>query len=49
MKSSARQNGIDIDYLRRSKEMTPGARLDWLWAAWQFAMMPKKIVRKKKR
>lgn len=28
--------GIDREYLRRSKEMSPGARLDWLAAALEF-------------
>lgn len=36
MKSPAEKYGIDMDYLRRCKEMTPGARLDWLAAAWEF-------------
>lgn len=33
--------GIDREYLRRSKEMSPGARLDWLAAAWEFVQMIK--------
>lgn len=41
---SAKEYGIDLDYLRRSKEMTPGARLDWLAAAREFAFAPKKVV-----
>ena len=48
MKSRAQQNGIDIDYLRRSKEMSPGARLDWLAAAREFAFMPKKVKKRAK-
>lgn len=47
MKRSARSYGIDMDYLRRCKESTPGARLDWLAAAWEFATMPKKKIQRK--
>lgn len=36
---------IDRFALKRDKEMTPGARLDWLAAAREFALMPKKIVK----
>ena len=43
MKQTAQSYGIDMDYLRRCKESTPGARLDWLAAAWEFVqMLPKK-------
>lgn len=48
MKKTAREYGIDLDYLRRCKESTPAQRLDWLAAAREFALMPKKKVRKKK-
>lgn len=37
---------IDRFALKRDKEMTPGARLDWLAAAREFAFAPKKMVRK---
>lgn len=43
-----RNMSIDRFALRRDKEMTPGARIDWLAAAREFAMSPKKEVRKKK-
>ncbi len=33
------RTGIDREYLRRSKEMSPGTRLDWLAAAWEFVRM----------
>lgn len=49
MKPDARTYGIDLDYLRRSKEMTPGARLDWLAAAREFALSEKKQVASAKR
>lgn len=32
------KTGIDREYLRRSKEMSPGARLDWLAAALEFTL-----------
>lgn len=41
--------GIDRDYLRRCKEMTPGARLDWLAAALEFARMTMKSAKKESR
>jgi hypothetical protein len=41
-------SSIDRFALRRDKEMSPGARLDWLAAAREFAMSPKKKVQKKK-
>ena len=40
--SPAEAYGIDRDYLRRCKEMTPGQRLDWLAAAWEFANASKR-------
>jgi len=43
-----RNHNIDRFALRRDKEMTPGARLDWLAAAREFAMAPKKQTKKKK-
>jgi hypothetical protein len=39
---------IDRFALRRDKEMTPGARLDWLAAAHEFAAKTKREVQKKK-
>jgi|GEM_PF-3564076 len=48
MRKTAKQYGIDVDYLRRSKESTPEQRLDWLAAAREFALTPKKKVQKKK-
>jgi|CXWL01.1.fsa_nt_gi hypothetical protein len=35
---------IDRFALRRDKDMTPGARLDWLATARAFAFAPKKQV-----
>jgi len=34
--------------LKRSKDMSPAARLDWLAAAREFALAPKRQVRKRK-
>ena len=48
MTSPAKKYGIDIDYLRRCKQSTPAQRLDWLAAAREFALMPKKKMQKKK-
>ena len=31
-----KNDSIDRFALKRDKEMTPGARLDWLAAAWEF-------------
>jgi hypothetical protein len=42
-----RNVNIDRFALRRDKQMTPGARLDWLAAAREFALAPKKKVQKK--
>jgi hypothetical protein len=46
MKTPAEKYGIDLDYLRRSKQSTPEQTLSWLAAAREFAFMPKKIVKK---
>lgn len=48
MRKTAQNYGIDREYLRRCKESTPAQRLDWLAAAREFALMPKKKVQKKK-
>jgi hypothetical protein len=45
---STKKDDIDLFALRRDKEMTPGARLDWLAAARDFAMMPRKQAHKEK-
>ena len=39
---------IDRFQLKRDKEMTPGARIDWLAAALQFTRMQKTKEKKKK-
>lgn len=38
---------MDFFALRRDKEMSPGARLDWLAAAWEFVQMTKRKKPKK--
>jgi hypothetical protein len=43
-----KKDSIDRFALKRDKEMTPGARLDWLAAAREFAMMPKKMEKKRR-
>ena len=48
---SSKRERVDVDVLaalRRDKEMSPGARLDWLAAAWEFAQMPKRKVKQKR-
>jgi hypothetical protein len=45
MKTPAEKYGIDLDYLRRSKQSTPEQTLSWLAAAREFAFTPKKIVK----
>lgn len=47
MKNQRKPN-VDLDYLRRCKASSPAERLDWLAAAREFALMPKKQVKKKK-
>lgn len=47
MRKDTQSYGIDREYLRRCKESTPAQRLDWLAAAREFALMPKKKARKK--
>lgn len=37
MKPQVRPSSIDHFALQRDREMSPGARLDWLAAAWEFA------------
>jgi len=39
---SAREYGIDLDYLRRCKQCTPEQTLTWLAAAVEFANEVKK-------
>lgn len=48
MKKAVQSYGIDREYLRRCKNSTPAQRLDWLAAAREFVLMPKKSVQKKK-
>lgn len=47
MKSMQKFSG-DIEYLKRCKQSTPEQKLAWLAAAREFAMMPKKKVKKGK-
>ncbi len=44
-----RNTTIDRFALKRDKDMTPGARLDWLAAAWEFATTPKRIIKDTKK
>ena len=44
-----RNTAIDRFALKRDKEMTPGARLDWLAAAREFVLMPKKTLKRAKK
>ena len=44
-----RNTTIDRFALKRDKDMTPGARLDWLAAAWEFATTPKRIIKNPKK
>lgn len=45
-KRTTTPSGIDIEYLRRCKQMTPGQRLDWLAAAWEFVRGVEKAGKK---
>ncbi len=49
MKTPAEKYGIDLDYLRRSKQSTPEQTLTWLAAAREFAFTPKRIVKNKEK
>ena len=43
-----KNTSVDRFALKRDKEMTPGARLDWLAAAVRFVRATKKNSQKKK-
>ncbi len=47
-KRTTTPSGIDIDYLRRCKQMTPSQRLDWLAAALEFVRGVEEANKKKK-
>jgi len=44
-----KKSNIDLERLKRTKNMTPEQRMEWLYSALCFAQTEKRIVTKKKR